>query len=139
MTEPKTKRQGQRGTTPKPLCPKCSEILKRTYTRELVDGKQRYIPAGWSCPSVTCDHIIKDVVELEDEEEENMDKVKNFAEACCDQNRVKELKEALTGEANETEMKTWNLTDDQWREALKIAIIAIENNLSVDEAIKCIS
>ncbi|MGB9131551.1 MAG: hypothetical protein WCB90_02920 [Methanosarcina sp.] len=136
MTE--KRRQGQRGATPKPLCPKCSEILKRIYTRELVDGKQRYIPAGWSCPSVTCDHIIKDLIELKDEEE-NTDKVKNFAEACCDQNSVKELKEALTGKANETEMKKWNLTDDQWREALKVAIIAIENNLSVDEAIKCIS
>jgi hypothetical protein len=35
-------------------------------------------------------------------------------------------------------MKTWNLTEDQWRKALEVAIIAMENNLSVDEAIKCI-
>jgi hypothetical protein len=133
------RRQGQRGATPKPLCPECGEILKRTYTRELVDGKQRYIPAGWSCPSITCDHMEKDLVELKEKEEENVDKVKNFAEACCDQKSVKELKEALAGAADETDMKTWNLTNDQWHEALKIALIAIENNLSVNEAIKCIS
>ena len=70
MTETKKKRQGQRGATPKPLCIKCGEIMKRTHTREMVDGKQRYIPMGWSCPSSTCDYIIKDLVELGDGEEE---------------------------------------------------------------------
>ena len=81
--------------------------------------------------------MIKDFVELADEEEENVEKVKDFAEACCNQNSLKELKEALAGEADETDMKTWNLTEDQWCEALEVAIIAMENNLSVDEAIKC--
>jgi hypothetical protein len=81
--------------------------------------------------------MIKDFVELKDDEEENVDKVKDFAEAFCNRNSLKELKEALTGEADETDMKTWNLTEDQWREALEVAIIAMENNLSVDEAIKC--
>lgn len=74
MTE-KKRRQGQKkadGTTstPKTICPKCGEYLKRNYTRELVDGKQRFVKGGWTCPSLTCDYIIKDLVELEDTEEE---------------------------------------------------------------------
>jgi len=68
MTETK-RRQGQRGATPKPLCPKCGDILKRNYTREVINGKQQYVASGWICPSSTCDYIIKDLVELEDTEE----------------------------------------------------------------------
>jgi hypothetical protein len=135
MTE-KKRRQGQRGATPKPICPKCGEYLKRAYTRELVNGKQQYVKSGWSCPSSTCDYMAKDFVELD--EGEPVDNVKDFAEACCDQNNLKELKAALAGEADETDMKTWHLTEDQWRKALEVAIIAMENNLSVYEAIKCI-
>jgi hypothetical protein len=75
MTEKKRRRQGQikpdgKQAVPKPICPKCGEILRRNYTRELVDGKQRYLPGGWTCPSSTCDYIIKDLVVLEDIEEE---------------------------------------------------------------------
>lgn len=68
MTEPK-RRQGQRGATPKPICPKCGEILKRNYTREVINGKQQYVASGWICPSSTCDYIVKDFVELEDNDE----------------------------------------------------------------------
>ncbi|MGB9938208.1 hypothetical protein [Methanosarcina sp.] len=136
MTERK-RRQGQKGVkTIKEICPKCGEYLKRTYTRELVDGKQRFVKSGWSCPSSACEYVVKDYVELS--EGEPVDNVKNFAEACCDQNSLKELKAALAGDADETDMKTWHLTEDQWRKALEVAIIAMENNLSVDEAIKCI-
>jgi len=70
----KKKRQGQTkpdGTksTPKPLCLKCGEYLKRCYTREMVDGKQRFVKSGWMCPSSTCDYIVKDFVELTEEPE----------------------------------------------------------------------
>jgi hypothetical protein len=68
MTEPK-RRQGQRGATPKPICPKCGEILKRNYTREVINGKQQYVASGWICPSSTCDYIVKDLVELENNDE----------------------------------------------------------------------
>jgi len=67
----KKKRQGQRGATPKPTCPKCGDILKQNYTREVINGKQQYVASGCICPSSTCDHIIKDLVELEDTEDEN--------------------------------------------------------------------
>jgi hypothetical protein len=57
-----------------------------------------------------------------------------FAEACHDQNSLHELKYSLNGAADETDMLTWNLTEDEWREAIKIAIIAIEQEISVEEA-----
>jgi hypothetical protein len=68
MTEPK-RRQGQRGATPKPICPKCGEYTRRMYIHETNNGKRLYAGAGWMCPSPTCDYIIKDWVELEDIEE----------------------------------------------------------------------
>jgi len=133
MNETK-RRQGQRGSNPKTICPKCEkEYLKTAGGRE----ERAWRRVGLYCPNPACDYMIKDFVELADEEEENVEKVKDFTEACCNQNSLKELKEALAGEADETDMKTWNLTEDQWCEALEVAIIAMENNLSVDEAIKC--
>lgn len=71
MTETK-RRQGQkkadgRTAIPKPVCPKCGEYLKRNYTRELVEGKQRFIKGGWTCPSSTCDYIIKKLEDIEEE------------------------------------------------------------------------
>ena len=79
MAEQK-RRQGQRGATPKPICPVCNEYMKRNYTREKIDGKWQYVGAGWSCPSVTCNYIIKDLVELEDEAEKGTepDKLKKL-------------------------------------------------------------
>ncbi len=70
MTE-KQRRQGQkkadgRTAVPKPVCPKCGEICVRSYTRGNEERKRAYIGSGWACPSKTCDHIIKDLVELED-------------------------------------------------------------------------
>jgi hypothetical protein len=56
----KKRRQGQNGATPKSLCPKCGEYLKRNYIREVVNGKQRFVKSGWTCPSSVCDYIRKD-------------------------------------------------------------------------------
>jgi len=141
MTESSKKlRQGQirkdgESATPKEICPKCGEYLKTAGGRE---GRV-WRRIGQYCPNPGCDYIVKDFVEPEDTEKENVDKVKDFAEACCNQKNLKELKNALMEGADETDLKTWNLTEAQWREALGVAIIVIENNLSVDEAIKCIS
>ena len=57
-----------------------------------------------------------------------------FAEACYNQNSLNELKFSLKGAADETDMLTWNLNEDEWREAIKIAIIAMEQDISVEEA-----
>lgn len=78
MTEVKKRRQGQLkpdGTkaSPKAVCPKCGEYLKRSYTREMVEGKQRFVKSGWMCPSPACDYIIKDFLEIEEESSEAVD------------------------------------------------------------------
>ena len=69
MTETK-RRQGQRGATPKPICPKCGEYMRRLYIHEAINGKRLYAGAGWMCPSPTCDSIMKDWLELEDTDED---------------------------------------------------------------------
>jgi len=68
------RRQGQLkpdGTkaVPKPTCPKCSKIMVRVSFRGDKSQGRAYIPAGWMCPSSTCDYIIKDFVELTEEED----------------------------------------------------------------------
>lgn len=75
MTETKKYRQGQKKADgskaiPKPLCPKCGEITVRAYTRGSAERKRAYVPSGWMCPSSTCDYIIKDFVQLGEEQEE---------------------------------------------------------------------
>ena len=66
----KKRRQGQRGCEPKPLCPVCGEYLKRLYIRVRKAGKWAYVGYGWACVAPSCDYIAKDLVELEDNEEE---------------------------------------------------------------------
>lgn len=68
ITETK-KRQGQRGSEPKPLCPVCGEYLKRCYIRVRKENKWAYVGYGWACTVPSCDHMIKDFVEMEDIED----------------------------------------------------------------------
>jgi hypothetical protein len=65
---------------------------------------------------------------------EKMSNLIHFAEACYNQNSLNELKFSLKGATDETDLLTWNLTEAEWREALKIAIIAIEQDISVEDA-----
>lgn len=65
MTEKKRRQEHKN----KPLCIKCGEGLKKTYTKEIVSGKHQYVPMGWVCPSETCDYITKEFVESEEETE----------------------------------------------------------------------
>jgi hypothetical protein len=71
----KKRRQAQkkpdgRTAIPKPICPKCDQYLKRCYTRSNEENKRAYVGMGWSCPVPSCDYIVKDFVEMEDEEGE---------------------------------------------------------------------
>jgi hypothetical protein len=68
ITESK-RRQGQRGSEPKPICPVCNEYLKRVYIRVRKNNNWHYAPYGWTCTVPSCDHMVKDFVELEDTEE----------------------------------------------------------------------
>lgn len=45
-----------------------------------------------------------------------------FAEACYNQNSIEELEAALQGQANAADMKEWDLTEEQWREQISIAL-----------------
>ena len=65
---------------------------------------------------------------------EKMSNLMHFAEACFNQNSLNELKYSLKGAADETDLLIWNLTEAEWREALKIAVIAMERDTSVEEA-----
>lgn len=101
MTETK-RRQGQikaDGTkaTPKPLCPKCGEIMVRVSFRGDQSRKRAYIPVGWMCPSSTCDYIVKDFVELEDEVDiDKAGKIKKLtAEFIKTHERLNELAEQI--------------------------------------------
>jgi len=69
MTEEKKRAQGQRGSVPKTICPKCGEYLQSCYIRGSKEEKRNMKKIGLCCPSDTCDYIIKDFVELEDTEE----------------------------------------------------------------------
>jgi len=65
----KKRRQGQGGATPKTVCPKCGEYLQSCYIRGPVEEKRNMKKIGLCCPSLSCDYLIKDFVELEDTEE----------------------------------------------------------------------
>lgn len=79
MIETKKRRQGQtkpngKKAIPKPICPKCGEYLVRHYIHKSVDGKRAFVGTGWSCPSSTCDYVVKDFVELGEETEDCTDR-----------------------------------------------------------------
>jgi hypothetical protein len=60
------RRQGQNGSIPKTVCPKCEkEYLKTIWMLE----NRKYKRVGLGCPSSSCDYLVKDIVEIEDIEE----------------------------------------------------------------------
>ena len=95
MTEQKKRRQGQKGATPKQICPKCGEYLKSAGGRE---GKL-WRRIGLYCPNPACDYIVKDFVELEEEAEQvtdKADKIKKLtAEFVKTHERLNELAEQI--------------------------------------------
>ena len=50
--------------------------------------------------------------------------LRGFSEACYDQNSITELEEALSSDADETDMKVWSLTEAEWRDSIKEALAA---------------
>jgi hypothetical protein len=47
-----------------------------------------------------------------------------FAAAAYNQNTIAELEAALTGEADATDCETWDLTPEQWRAEVELALQA---------------
>ena len=52
-----------------------------------------------------------------------------FAAACYDQNSIAELEQALKNGPDVTDMKTWNLTADEWRDEIELALQAKKEDL----------
>ncbi len=48
-----------------------------------------------------------------------------FSEACFNQNSIKELQDAFAGEPDNTDMETWGIDDDEWKEAIETALLAL--------------
>lgn len=46
----------------------------------------------------------------------------SFAAACIEQNSMSELLEASDNTCDPHDMKTWNLTENEWREQIQLAI-----------------
>lgn len=45
-----------------------------------------------------------------------------FSEACFDMNTPDELISGIEADADETDMKTWDLTEDEWRHEIRKAL-----------------
>lgn len=60
------KQQGRGGAKPKQICPKCGkEYLETAGGKKGTSWKR----IGQYCPNPSCDYIVKDFVELEEETE----------------------------------------------------------------------
>lgn len=52
-----------------------------------------------------------------------------FAAACYDQNTIEDLEVALAGEPDQTDMAAWDLTADEWRDQIRLAIAALREDV----------
>jgi predicted HTH domain antitoxin len=57
-----------------------------------------------------------------------------FAEACYDQNSRLELLIASRDKPDRIDLKTWNLTLDEYDNSIRVALYAKDNKISVEEA-----
>lgn len=65
-----------------------------------------------------------------------------FTEACYDQNSIESIKIALQNSADETDLKTWSINEDQYFDSLMTAgmqIIIDECEGRCNDAIICIN
>jgi hypothetical protein len=51
-----------------------------------------------------------------------------FAQACYDMNSIEELEDALKGDADETDMKTWCICSEEWRDQVELALAEKRDN-----------
>ena len=52
-----------------------------------------------------------------------------FAEACYDTNSIYELENALYSDADETDLKTWGISADEWTDSIRKALAEKLNEL----------
>lgn len=58
-----------------------------------------------------------------------------FAEACYEQNSVADMANFETADADETDMKNWDIDEEEWREAQKKALLAMAYDYMYDDLI----
>ena len=51
-----------------------------------------------------------------------------FAAACYDGNTIEDLEDALVGDADETDMKAWDINSTQWREQIQLALTELKTD-----------
>lgn len=51
-----------------------------------------------------------------------------FAEACYNYNSIEELEAAKNQGPDETDMREWGLSEDEWREQIETAIAALKED-----------
>jgi len=51
-----------------------------------------------------------------------------FAAACYDQNSIIDLEKALADGPDQTDMLTWALTADEWRQGIELAIATLRED-----------
>lgn len=56
-------------------------------------------------------------------------KENSFAEACYNQNSIQDLEKALNEKANKSDCKAWEITANEWREQIKLALAARKEDL----------
>lgn len=56
-----------------------------------------------------------------------------FAAACYDQNTLADLEAKLSGEPDAIDMHDWNLTADEWRAQIALAIAASREDIANDD------
>lgn len=64
-------------------------------------------------------------------------KENTFAESCYNQNSIQELIDGLTQDADQSDMIEWGLTEDQWRDQIKVALA--EMLADSGEALGCVA
>ncbi len=53
-----------------------------------------------------------------------------FAAACYDQNTIDDLDEALKGDPDNIDMSAWNISADEWRSHIKLALEALKDDIA---------
>jgi len=51
-----------------------------------------------------------------------------FAAACYDMNSIAELEQALIDGPDATDMKEWNLSEEEWREQVEAALAELKED-----------
>jgi hypothetical protein len=136
----KKRRQGQTkpdGTkaTPKPVCPKCGEITVRISFRGDQSKKRAYIPAGWMCPSSTCDYVVKEFVEIEDTDENK--KLRNrLSEKSWYDLRAEIMKKDREIETLKKILEFSECDKQEWRDHKEIFNFMVKKSEKLKERIK---